>query len=97
METCLLCEEVDLSSHVLGNAKLEAVGVARRGQDVPVGGNPRRPLDLEAGKTREAFVGLTLHPGNRGEPTGALVCSARTQRGPVSIEGSVGSCPPSSQ
>ena len=85
--TCLLGEEVDLSSHVLGNAKLEAVGVARRGQDVPVVGDPRHPLDLEAGNTRGAFVGPTLHPGNRWEPTGALIHRAGTQRGPASTEG----------
>ena len=85
--TCLLGEEVDLSSHVLGNAKLEAVGVARRGQDVPVVGDPRHPLDLEAGNTRGAFVGPTLHPGNRWEPTGALMHRAGTQRGPASTEG----------
>lgn len=65
---------------MLGNTKLEAIGVARRDQNVPAVGNPRRPLDLEAGNTQGAFMGQTWHPGNRQEPTGALVCRAGTQR-----------------
>lgn len=85
--TCLLGEEVDLSSHVLGSAKLEAIGIACRDQDVPVVGDPCCPLDLEAGNTQGAFVGLTLRLVNRWGPIGALMHRAETQQGPASTGG----------
>lgn len=51
--TCLLGQEVDLSSHVLGGAELEAIGVCCCGQDVPAVGHACRPLHLEVGDTQE--------------------------------------------
>lgn len=54
--TCVLGEEVDLSSHVPGQSELEAIGVTRCDQDGPAVANPCGPLDLEAGNTRGEFV-----------------------------------------
>lgn len=45
--TCVLGEEVDLSSHIPGRSKLEAIGIARCDQDGPAVANPCGPLDLE--------------------------------------------------
>lgn len=53
--TCFLGEEVDLSSRVLGNTKLDTTGVSCCGQDVPAVANPCCPLDLEAENTQQAF------------------------------------------
>lgn len=50
-QTCLLGQKVDLSSHILGGAELEAIGVFCCGQDVPAVGNACRPLHLEVGDT----------------------------------------------
>lgn len=51
--TCLLGQEVDLSSHILGGAELEAIGVSCCGQDVSAVGNARRPLHLEVRDTQQ--------------------------------------------
>lgn len=67
--TCLPGGEVDLSSCVLGSADLEAVGVARCGQDDPAVSEARRPLDLQAGDSK-----LCPAPwGSRPHPTGCCL------------------------
>lgn len=69
MGTCLPGGEVDLSSCVLGSADLEAVGVARCGQDDPAVGEARRPLDLQAGDSKQCPAPWGSHP----HPTGCCI------------------------
>lgn len=58
--TCLLGGEVDLSSRVLGSAYAEAIGVARRDQDVSVS-HSRRPLHLKPRQGEQGTSGAALH------------------------------------